>query len=157
MTEISLRHRVMASLTEFFSKREEAKHQQQRPSALQHLVGGTTAGVVTTTVLYPLDLVKTRYQASEVLQHRLWRTCTNPTYFDRCVLEPCVRLLQRVLPFADVDVYENPRPTSRQQHSSSAISTTRRSVFHPRHGSIEGQPLCYTTVLGVDRLVMFLR
>lgn len=63
MTEISLRHRVMASLTEFFSKREEAKHHQQRPSALQHLVGGTTAGVVTTTALYPLDLVKTRYQA----------------------------------------------------------------------------------------------
>lgn len=62
MTEVSLRHRVMASVTEFFSKREEAKH-HQRPSALQHLMGGTTAGVVTTTALYPLDLVKTRYQA----------------------------------------------------------------------------------------------
>lgn len=48
---------------DFFSKREEAKHQQQRPTEAQHLVGGTTAGVVTTTALYPLDLVKTRYQA----------------------------------------------------------------------------------------------
>eukprot|EP00903_Cladosiphon_okamuranus_P009102 g8700.t1 len=52
----------MASLTEFFSSREEAKHQHQRPTAVQHLVGGTTAGVVTTTALYPLDLIKTRYQ-----------------------------------------------------------------------------------------------
>lgn len=62
MTEVSFRHRFMASVAEFFSKREDAKH-HQRPSALQHLVGGTTAGVVTTTALYPLDLVKTRYQA----------------------------------------------------------------------------------------------
>ncbi len=61
MTEVSLRHRVM----DFFSKREEARHRQQRPTEVQHLVGGTTAGVVTTTALYPLDLVKTRYQARE--------------------------------------------------------------------------------------------
>eukprot|EP00752_Nemacystus_decipiens_P005250 g4764.t1 len=61
MTEASFQHRVMASAAEFFSKREESKH-HRRPTAFQHLLGGTTAGVVTTTALYPLDLVKTRYQ-----------------------------------------------------------------------------------------------
>lgn len=45
---------------EMFSKRESKGKRHDGPN---HLIAGTTAGVVTTAALYPLDLVKTRYQA----------------------------------------------------------------------------------------------
>ncbi|CBJ48450.1 folate transporter [Ectocarpus siliculosus] len=44
---------------EMFSKRES---KGKRHYGANHLIAGTTAGVVTTAALYPLDLVKTRYQ-----------------------------------------------------------------------------------------------
>lgn len=57
---LSFRHRFV----EMLSKRE---HQpKDRAHGAHHLIAGTTAGVVTTAALYPLDLVKTRYQA------RIW-------------------------------------------------------------------------------------
>lgn len=45
---------------EMFSKREVKG--KKRPHGAHHLIAGTTAGVMTTAALYPLDLVKTRYQ-----------------------------------------------------------------------------------------------
>lgn len=35
----------------------------QTMTSMHHLIAGTTAGVTSTTALYPLDLIKTRYQA----------------------------------------------------------------------------------------------
>lgn len=36
-----------------------------KPSIQQHLLAGTVAGSVTTLALYPLDLIKVRYQVHE--------------------------------------------------------------------------------------------
>ncbi|CAN0126350.1 unnamed protein product [Ascophyllum nodosum] len=47
-------------MIEMFTKRELQR--KQRRNDTHHLIAGTTAGVVTTAALYPLDLVKTRYQ-----------------------------------------------------------------------------------------------
>lgn len=46
---------------EKFAKRQPER--KQRPQGAHHLIAGTSAGVVTTVALFPLDLVKTRYQA----------------------------------------------------------------------------------------------
>lgn len=62
--EISLWYfRTRDRAQELFSKKQLQR--QQRPHGAHHLVAGTTAGLVTTAALYPLDLVKTRYQARE--------------------------------------------------------------------------------------------
>lgn len=52
----SFRNRVV----EMFTKRELQR--KQRRYGGHHLIAGTSAGVATTVALYPLDLVKTRYQ-----------------------------------------------------------------------------------------------
>ena len=54
----SFRDRV----TEMFAKRELKR--KQRRFGTHHLIAGTSAGLVTTAALYPLDLVKTRYQVT---------------------------------------------------------------------------------------------
>lgn len=62
--------RVRDRAEELFSKRELQR--QQRPHGAHHLVAGTTAGLVTTAALYPLDLVKTRYQVREGQRESNW-------------------------------------------------------------------------------------
>lgn len=52
-----------------FAKRESQR--KQRRYGAHHLIAGTSAGVVTTAALYPLDLVKTRYQASAAASETL--------------------------------------------------------------------------------------
>ncbi|CAM9755861.1 unnamed protein product [Ectocarpus sp. 12 AP-2014] len=62
-TSVSTRQRQYLfrdRVLEMFSKRESKGKRHYGPN---HLIAGTTAGVVTTAALYPLDLVKTRYQA----------------------------------------------------------------------------------------------
>lgn len=58
--ELSSWYKIRNGVTEMFAKRELQRKQRRRGT--HHLIAGTTAGVVTTTALYPLDLVKTRYQ-----------------------------------------------------------------------------------------------
>lgn len=58
--ENSLPHSFQDRVTEMFAKRELKR--KQRRYGTHHLIAGTSAGLVTTAALYPLDLVKTRYQ-----------------------------------------------------------------------------------------------
>lgn len=54
-------HQLRGRADELFRKRDLER--TQRPYGAHHLIAGTSAGLVTTAVLYPLDLIKTRYQA----------------------------------------------------------------------------------------------
>ena len=49
-----------------FAKRELQRN--QRRYGTHHLIAGTSAGLVTTVALYPLDLVKTRYQVTTMVR-----------------------------------------------------------------------------------------
>lgn len=64
--EKSLPHSFRDRFTEMFAKRELKR--KQRRYGTHHLIAGTSAGLVTTAALYPLDLVKTRYQVTAVVQ-----------------------------------------------------------------------------------------
>jgi len=43
-----------------------------RSKMFEHLIGGTVAGAVSTSTLYPLDLIKVRFQANATVGHLPW-------------------------------------------------------------------------------------
>lgn len=66
--EQSLPYSFRDRLAEMFAKRELKR--KQRRYGTHHLIAGTSAGLVTTAALYPLDLVKTRYQVTAMVAGR---------------------------------------------------------------------------------------